>query len=74
MKRRWWQRQRVWKPGGWWIMCSWGQSCGLAFILCGWHWHAIRVNGGEILIGPVSLSWQPPAPKWMFDEIKEDAS
>jgi hypothetical protein len=71
--KRWWQKQRVWKPCGWWIMYSWGQSCGLAFILCGWHRTAIRVNGGEIIIGPISISIQPPAPQWMLDDTAEPA-
>jgi hypothetical protein len=71
MKRHRWQKQRIWKPRGWSIMYSWGQCCGLGIFLCGWHWITIRVNGGELLLGPISISIQPPTPKWLTKELSE---
>ena len=67
MKRRWWQRQRVWRPGGWWIMYSWRHAFAIG-IYFGASWVALRVNGGELWLGPINLSIQPPPPKWLLED------
>lgn len=68
MKRRWWQRQRSWYPGGWWIMYTWGHMCGIGVVICGWHRLAMRVNGFEIWLGPINIMVRPPTPKWLLED------
>jgi hypothetical protein len=60
-------KQRRWTPGGWAIMLTWGQGFGLG-IWAGGSWIAFRVNGIDLLLGPVTLTIQPPIPTWLKTE------
>jgi len=45
-------------------MVTWGQAFAIG-IHTGWGWVAMRVNGFSILLGPLAIDVQPPAPKWL---------
>lgn len=59
-------KQRRWHPLGWTIMFTWGQTFGLG-IFTGGTLLAARCNGVDVMVGPVTLTIQPPAPKWIPD-------
>jgi hypothetical protein len=57
-------KQRIYKPFGWRIMFTGWQTFGLG-IFAGGSWAALRVNGIELMFGPITISIQPPIPKWL---------
>jgi hypothetical protein len=65
-------KQREWRPFGWRIIFTWKQGFGLGF-WTGGSWLALRCNGVDLLLGPVTLTVQPPPPKWLLKELREKA-
>lgn len=63
-------RQIEWKPGGWLIMITWGQCFGLGFFTSS-GWLGFRCNGVDLMVGPVTLTIAPPAPKWLLNDPGE---
>lgn len=67
-------RQREWHPFGWRIMLTWKQGFGIG-LWTGASWIAFRINGIDLLLGPVTLTIAPPAPAWLEAELsKPDTS
>lgn len=61
-----WRWQKITGKGGWSFMATIGQGGGL-----GISWvNPIRWNGISLLLGPLIIDIQPPAPEWMKGDIK----
>lgn len=63
-------KQRTWRPFGWNIMLTSKQGFGIGFWM-GCSWLAIRCNGVDLLLGPFTLTFQPPRPKWLLRQMQE---
>lgn len=51
-------KQKQWKPGGWRILLSFGQTFGIGFATV----TPAKFNGADFYFGPVTLTVQPPIP------------
>lgn len=64
-------KQIDWRPFGWRILFTYGQGFGFG-IWTGWGWVQMRVNGFDLMLGPVTLTIQPPTPKWLDEVVSEN--
>lgn len=68
-----WHWQREWRPGGWRIIATYGQSFALG-VGTGYSWIAARCNGVWISLGPITFDIIPPTPRWLREEIAAESS
>lgn len=66
-------RQKLWRWRGWNLMLTWGQSFGLGVFMPG-TMRAVRVNGIDILIGPLNIDIIPPEPAWLRDAVRRESA
>jgi hypothetical protein len=55
-------KQKRWTWRGWHFMATWNHGWGLG---C----YSTRYNGVDFFLGPLTLGFQPPPPKWLGLDI-----